>query len=102
MAQAAKRQSSKDHEAKRTENHDEIRRWAEARKAKPAMAEGTEILRFDFEETDESGDEALQEVSWEEFFEAFDDRDLEFLYQERTQGGKLSRFNKFVTRGSEG
>ena len=102
MAQAAKRQSSKDHEAKRTENHDEIRRWAEARKAKPAMVEGTEILRFDFEETDESGDEALQEVSWEEFFEVFDDRDLEFLYQERTQGGKLSRFNKFVTRGSEG
>jgi hypothetical protein len=102
MAQAAKRQSSKDHEAKRTENHDEIRRWAEARKAKPAMAEGTEILRFDFEEADESGDEALQEVSWEEFFEVFDDRGLEFLYQERTQGGKLSRFNKFVTRGSEG
>jgi hypothetical protein len=74
MAQAAKRQSSKDQE----------------------------ILRFDFEEADESGDEALQEVSWEEFFEVFDDRDLEFLYQERTQGGKLSRFNKFVTRGSEG
>ena len=65
MAQSAKRQSSKDHEAKRTENHDEIRRWAEARRAKPAMVEGTEILRFDIEEADESGDEALQEVSWE-------------------------------------
>ena len=100
MAQSARKKSSTDHQAQRTKNHDEIRRWAEHRKAKPAMVEGTQILRFDFEEPDESGDEALSQVSWEEFFAIFDSRDLEFLYQEHTQGGKLSRFNKFVSQGS--
>jgi hypothetical protein len=100
MAQAAKRQSRKDHEAKRTDDHDTIRRWAKMRKGTPAMVEGTEILRLDFEEPDGSEDEALRQVSWEEFFEVFDNRDLEFLYQEYTQEGKISRFNKFVARGS--
>lgn len=100
MAQSARKSSTSDHQAKRTDDHGAIRRWAEQRKAKPAMVEGTEILRFDFEEADESGDEALKEVSWEEFFEVFDKRRLEFLYQEHTQDGKVSRFNKFVARGS--
>jgi hypothetical protein len=100
MAQSARKKSNTDHQAQRTKNHEEIRRWAEERKAKPAMVEGTEILRFDFEERDESGDEALKPVSWEEFFGVFDSRRLEFLYQEHTQNGKLSRFNKFVSQGS--
>jgi hypothetical protein len=100
MAQTARKKSSTDHQAKRTEDHEKIRRWAEERKAKPVMVEGTEILRFDFEEPDESGDEALRPVSWDEFFEVFANRDLEFLYQDHTQDGKLSRFNKFVSRSS--
>ncbi len=100
MAQSARKKSSMEHEAKRTQNHEEIRRWAEERKAKPTIVKGSEILRFDFEERDESGDEALRPVPWEKFFEVFDNRDLEFLYQEHTQDGKPSRFNKFVSRGS--
>jgi hypothetical protein len=86
--------------AHRTRAHEEIRRWAEERKAKPTMVEGTEILRFDFEERDESGDEALNPVSWDEFFKVFDSRKLEFLFQEHTQDGNFSRFNKFVSQGS--
>ena len=100
MAQTARKKSSTDHQAHRTRAHEEIRRWAEERKAKPTMVEGTEILRFDFEERDESGDEALNPVSWDEFFKIFDSRKLEFLFQEHTQDGKLSRFNKFVSQGS--
>lgn len=102
MARTATRQSGTDYEAKRTRDHEEIRRWAQERGGTPAMVEGTEILRFDFDEPDESGDEALRRVSWDEFFRVFDDRDLEFLYQEHTQGGRPSRFNKFVNRTSEG
>jgi hypothetical protein len=101
MAQTAKKQSRKDHEAKRTDDHDTIRRWAEERDGSPAVVEGTEILRFDFDDPDGSEDEALQQVSWEEFFEVFNERSLEFLYQEYTREGNLSRFNKFVKQGSE-
>jgi hypothetical protein len=100
MAQTARKTSSSDHQAQRTQDHEKIRRWAEARKAKPAIVEGTEILRLDFEERDESGDELLKPVSWDEFFEVFDSRKIEFLFQERTQDGKLSRFNKFVSPGT--
>jgi hypothetical protein len=100
MAQTARKTSSTGYQAQRTQDHEDIRRWAVARKAKPAMVEGTEILRFDFEERDESGDEALKPVSWDEFFEVFDSRKLEFLFQEHTQDGKLSRFNKFVSPGT--
>jgi hypothetical protein len=100
MAQTARKTSNTGHQAQRTQDHEEIRRWAEERKARPAMVEGTEILRFDFEERDESGDEALKPVSWDEFFEVFDSRKLEFLFQEHTQDGKLSRFNKFVSPGT--
>lgn len=100
MAQTARKTSSTGHQALRTQDHEEIRRWAEKRKARPTMVEGTEILRLDFEERDESGDEALKPVSWEEFFEVFDSRKLEFLFQEHTQDGKLSRFNKFVAPGT--
>ena len=90
MAQTARKTSNTGHQAQRTQDHKEIRRWAEERKARPAMVEGT----------DESGDEALKPVSWDEFFEVFDSRKLEFLFQEHTQDGKLSRFNKFVSPGT--
>jgi hypothetical protein len=83
--------------AHRTRDHNTIRRWAEARGGHPAMVEGTEILRFDFREPDEK----LKQVSWVEFFRVFDDRDIEFLYQDETQDGGKSRFFKFVRSGSD-
>jgi hypothetical protein len=101
MAQAARKKSSKDYEAKRTTDQDEIRLWAERRGGHPAMVEGTDILRIDFDEPDDGKDEALRRVTWDQFLQVFDDRELEFLYQEHTQDGKLSRFNKLVTPGSD-
>jgi len=41
---------------------------------------------------------ALEEISWEEFFEKFDESHLQFLYQDKTKDGKISRFHKFVSR----
>jgi hypothetical protein len=83
--------------AHRTRNHDTIRQWAEARGGHPAMVEGTEILRIDFNEPDQK----LKQVSWEDFFRVFDDRDVAFLYQDQTHDGGKSRFFKFVRSGEE-
>jgi hypothetical protein len=88
--------------AQRTRDHEEIRQWAEARGGHPAMVQASRqkgqnpagILRIDFPGF--SGKGSLQEVSWDEWFEVFDERNLEFLYQEKTANGKSSRFNKLV------
>lgn len=82
--------------AQRTQDHGTIRRWAEERGGRPSMVEGTQILRFDFNEPDQK----LKQVSWDEFFRVFDDRGLDFLYQDKTDDGKQSRFFKFVEAGA--
>jgi hypothetical protein len=46
------------------------------------MVKGTQLLRIDFDDPD-GPDENLMPVSWEEFFRVFDERGLEFLYQEQ-------------------
>lgn len=85
-------------QAKTTTDHDEIRNWAEERGGRPAIVrtdgEGG-ILRIDFQEPDEN----LDEISWDEFFEIFEERNLAFLYQEEVSG-KQSRFNKLVDRSA--
>jgi hypothetical protein len=55
------------------------------------------LLRIDFPEENEE-EEELEEISWDEFFEKFDEKRLAFVYQEKTAGGEPSRFNKFVSR----
>jgi hypothetical protein len=77
-----------------TSSHEVIRRWAEERNAVPATVEGTEhgdhlgVLRFDFG----GGSERLRHVSWEEWFDTFDARKLNFLYQEERKDGRQSNF----------
>lgn len=89
--------------AKTTTDHETIRRWAERRGGRPARVKGTGgnsdpgMLRLDFGERDPS----LAEISWQEFFEKFDENDLAFLYQEETASGEESRFSKFVERQSK-
>jgi hypothetical protein len=88
--------------SKTTTNHDEIRKWAEARGGKPATVKSTQskdeasVLRIDF--PGYSGSDSLQEISWEEFFKKFDEKQLAFLYQEKTSSGDESRFFKLVSR----
>jgi len=45
-----------------------------------------------------SGGDSLEAISWDEFFEGFDDNKLAFLYQEETKEGKQSRFSKLIER----
>lgn len=83
--------------AKKTTDHATIRKWVEERDGRPARVNasgGPGILRIDFAERDED----LELISWEEFFSIFDESDLAFLHQDKTEDGGTSRFNKFVDR----
>jgi hypothetical protein len=95
---AAKAKPKGDHHSKTTQDHDAIRRWAEERGGKPTVVEGTQILRFNFDEPGGDDDDRLKEVSWDEFFEIFDESDLSFLHTEETHEGGTSRFFKFVRK----
>lgn len=63
--------------------------------AGPRSAEAG-VLRIEF--PGHGSDESLEEISWDEFFEKFEENNLAFLYQEETAGGEESRFFKFVSR----
>lgn len=83
-------------EAKTTTDHDTIRRWAEKHGGRPSRVRDTGkgddpgILRLDFAEPDEG----LEEISWDEFFDKFEENDLALLYQDEGD----SRFNKLIRR----
>lgn len=109
MAKATKaKQSGKSkssHEAQVTTDHDEIRRWVEARGGRPAVVKGTErgdsaLLRIDYPGF--SGEDTLEPIEWDEFFEIFDENNLGFLHQDKTADGSQSRFSKFVDRDASG
>jgi hypothetical protein len=84
--------------AKTTTDHDVIRGWAEERGGHPARVrttgddEDVGIIRIDFPGF--SGEGTLEEISWDEFFEKFEEKQLAFLYQDESE----SRFNKLVGR----
>ncbi|QGQ21148.1 hypothetical protein GC089_16240 [Cellulomonas sp. JZ18] len=77
-----------------TTSHEVIKQWAEDRGGRPATVEGTEhddhlgVLRFDFGDQDDR----LTPVTWDEWFETFDARRLNFIYQEERKDGKQSNF----------
>lgn len=84
-----------------TVDHDEIRRWVEARGGSPAHVKATGrkrndpgILRIDYPGF--SGEATLEEMDWDDWFQAFDQHHLAFLYQPKGQ----SRFSKLVDRDS--
>ena len=89
-------------ESHQTTDHDKIRAWVEERGGYPATVRDTGegddpgVLRIDF--PGYSGEETLERIDWETFFEKFDEEDLAFLYQEETDEGQTSRFFKFVNR----
>jgi hypothetical protein len=88
-------------QATSTIDHDTIRTWAEERNGHPARVKDSGeggILRIDFEPPEDS----LEEIEWEEFFSVFEKRNLAFLYQEKTDEGSVSRFNKLVHREEAG
>jgi len=88
--------------ARPTTDHEFIRAWAEERSGTPAAVKGTGggedpgIIRIDF--PDYSGEGSLEPISWEEWFQKFDENDLALLVQEETAEGQKSNFNKIVKR----
>jgi hypothetical protein len=90
--------------AKPTIDHETIRKWAEERGGHPAHVRKTGgkddvgMIRIDF--PGYSGEDSLEEISWDEFFEKFEEKGLALLYQDKTADGQQSRFNKLVSRDS--
>lgn len=86
----------------RTTDHNTIRQWVEERGGSPATVKATEkgddpgLLRINF--PGYSGENRLEDISWDEFFKKFDEKKLAFLYQDETRDGETSRFWKFVSR----
>ena len=83
-------------------DHEEIRQWAEERGAKPACVTGTGggddvgMIRLDF--PGYSGADSLEEISWDDWFDKFDESNLALLVQDETAKGQQSNFNKLVKR----
>jgi hypothetical protein len=83
-------------------DHNEIRRWAEERGANPACVRGTGggedigMIRLDF--PGYSGEQSLERIEWDEWFQKFDERGLALLVQDQTARGQKSNFNKLVSR----
>lgn len=86
-----------------TTHHEVIKEWAEERGGVPATVDGTEhgdhlgVLRFDFGGDDDN----LRHVSWEEWFKTFDERQLNFIYQENRSDGNQSTFFRLENPGRE-
>jgi hypothetical protein len=84
--------------AKPITDHDQIRKWVEARNGRPARVKATGrgkdpgILRIDFPGF--SGEDSLEEIGWDEFFEWFDRNNLAMLLSNE----RRNRFNKLVER----
>lgn len=88
--------------AQATTNHEEIRRWVEERKGKPACVRGTGdkndigMLRIDM--PGYIGEDKLEHIEWDEWFGKFEEKRLAFLHQDKTADGSKSNFNKLVSR----
>lgn len=84
--------------AEMTTDHDAIRKWAEGKGGKPAAVKRTHkgddvgIVRIMFPEAKETKHDSLTEISWDEFFEQFEESKLALLYE------KDSMFSKLVGR----
>lgn len=85
-----------------TINHDEIKHWVEEHQGAPVRVRGTGngkdagILRIDF--PGGAGEDKLERISWDEWFDKFESNHLAFLYQKRKGSGEDSTFFKLVHR----
>lgn len=87
------------HASHSTTDHNEIRKWVENHGGHPASVKGTErggedagLLRIDF--PGYSGKESLEEISWDDFFEKFEEKELALVIDNDPK----SRFCKLVSR----
>jgi hypothetical protein len=100
----ATRTRTRSRSAEPTTDHEFIRRWVEERGGWPACVRGTGdrqgdigMIRIDFPGF--SGEESLERIDWDQWFQQFDENELAFLYRDmRHSDGELDRFNKLVKR----
>jgi hypothetical protein len=91
-------------EAKTTTDHKQIKQWVEGHGGHPARVKGTDekgtagVLVIDY--PGYSGKQTLETISWEEFFQGFEENKLTFLYQDETKAGDYRRFSKLINRNS--
>ncbi len=88
-----------------TKDHKVIRKWVEQHggvpaevKSRYAAQEEAGLIRIFFP-NEESGDD-LETVSWDDFFEKFDQAHLMFVFDEHTQKNG-DRFFKFISLDGE-
>jgi hypothetical protein len=85
-------------------DHEEIQQWAEDRGAVPTCVRGTGgrarrdtgMIRLEFPRFGE--EPKLQPISWDDWFQKFDDSGLAVMVQDETASGERSNFNKLVKR----
>lgn len=87
-----------------TKDHQQIRTWVEERHGHPARIIGESsmedaALYFDF--PDAEIDEALEEISWDDFFEQFDRKGLVLAFQEGQTNRRPEFFCKLIEGYSE-
>ena len=80
-----------------TTDHGEMRKWVKERKGHPihlkGMLDADEIpISIKLPHSTMEG----SEITWDEFFKQFDDRNLAFEYEERNEEGELSLFFKLI------
>ena len=91
-------------QTKVTTEHDEIRHWAQERNGRPVSVKHDPLdpngstIQIDF--LFDKYDDNIQEISWDEFFESFEQEELALVYQTETEGGRLSRFGRIVRRSN--
>lgn len=92
--------------SKITSNRDKIKSWVEKRGGKPAilceeqpLTENHGVLRILFPGDDIK--ENVKVVTWDQFFERFDQSHLGFMYDEEQSENLHNSFFKFVSRNGE-
>jgi hypothetical protein len=78
-----------------TTDHKTIRKWAESKGGKPAAVDRTHkdgdigIIRLMFPKNPQSEHQALVEISWDEFFREFEEKQLALVYEEDSLFSKI-------------
>jgi hypothetical protein len=81
-----------------TTDHEDIRHWASERGGMPAIVAGTDDdLRFDWGESDEY----LERLSWEDFFDLFDEYGLAFAHIEDDSSSVYEFVSRYAPASDE-
>ena len=85
-----------------TTDHQQIRQWIQARGGHPARVRGTAVSGSSGVLLIDYGDavtEQPEQITWDDFFQGFEENDLAFLYPDDTDETRLA---KLVSRESRG